>query len=142
MGPCRRESLRTWTLAVLPSPPRANGFADVIAPPDPRYALFGSADPTTVAWEQALRSLSPNELYNSAAMVLLASAVSLRLFRFGGIQKMVLGGITIGFFLYVLSKVTVDLSKAGLLPPLAAAALPPLIGAVTGVITLLHQEDG
>jgi lipopolysaccharide export system permease protein len=77
-----------------------------------------------------------------AAMVLLASAVSLRLFRFGGIQKMVLGGITIGFFLYVLSKVTVDLSKAGLLPPLAAAALPPLIGAVTGVITLLHQEDG
>jgi lipopolysaccharide export system permease protein len=77
-----------------------------------------------------------------AAMVLLASAVSLRLFRFGGIQKMVLGGITIGFFLYVLSKVTGDLSKAGLLPPLAAAALPPLIGAVTGVITLLHQEDG
>jgi len=77
-----------------------------------------------------------------AAMVLLASAVSLRLFRFGGIQKMVLGGIAVGFILYVLSKVTGDLSRAGLLPPLAAAALPPFIGAITGVVTLLYQEDG
>ena len=46
------------------------------------------------------------------AMVLLAAAVSLRLFRFGGVQKMVLGGVAAGFLLYVLSKVTGDLSKA------------------------------
>jgi lipopolysaccharide export system permease protein len=77
-----------------------------------------------------------------AAMVLLASAVSLRLVRFGGIQRMVLGGITVGFLLYVLSKVTGDLSRAGLMSPLAAAALPPLIGALTGLVTLLYQEDG
>ena len=77
-----------------------------------------------------------------AAMVLLAAAVSLRLFRFGGVQKMVLGGIVAGFLLYVLSKVTGDLSKAGLMAPLAAAALPPLIGGLTGLITLLYQEDG
>jgi lipopolysaccharide export system permease protein len=77
-----------------------------------------------------------------AAMVLLATAVSLRLFRFGGVQKMILGGIAVGFLLYVLSKVTADLSKAGLIPPLAAAGLPPLIGGLTGLITLLYQEDG
>ena len=77
-----------------------------------------------------------------AAMVLLAAAVSLRLFRFGGVQKMVLGGVGVGFLLYVLSKVTADLSKAGLIPPLAAAGLPPLIGGLTGFITLLYQEDG
>jgi lipopolysaccharide export system permease protein len=77
-----------------------------------------------------------------AAMVLLATAVSLRLFRFGGVQKMILGGIGVGFLLYVLSKVTADLSKAGLIPPLAAAGLPPLIGGLTGLITLLYQEDG
>ncbi len=77
-----------------------------------------------------------------AAMVLLAAAVSLRFFRFGGVQKMVLTGIGAGFFLYVLTKVTGDLSKAELMPPLAAAALPALLGGLTGVLTLLIQEDG
>ncbi len=77
-----------------------------------------------------------------ASMVLLAAAVSLRLFRFGGVQKMVLGGIAGGFFLFVLAKITGDLSKAGLMPPLAAAGLPALCGGVTGLVALLYQEDG
>ena len=77
-----------------------------------------------------------------AAMVLLAASVSLRSVRFGGVQKMVLGGVVVSFLLYVLSKVTGDLSKAGLMPPVAAAALPPLVGGLTGLITLLYQEDG
>ncbi len=77
-----------------------------------------------------------------AAMVLLASAVSLRFFRFGGVQKMVLSGVAAGFLLYVLSKVTEDLSKAELMHPVAAAWLPVLAGGVTGFIALLYQEDG
>src|SRR4029078_720894 len=77
-----------------------------------------------------------------ATMVLLAAAVSLRFFRFGGVQKMVLSGIAAGFLLYVLSKITEDLSKALLMPPSAAAWTPALIGALVGVIALLHQEDG
>ena len=76
------------------------------------------------------------------AMVLLAAAVSLRLFRFGGVQKMVLGGVAGGFLLYVLSKVTGDLSKAGLMAPAVAAVLPPFLGGVTGFVALLYQEDG
>jgi lipopolysaccharide export system permease protein len=76
------------------------------------------------------------------AMVLLAAAVSLRLFRFGGVQKMVLSGIAAGFLLYILAKATGDLSKAGLMSPLTAAALPPLLGGLTGVMALLYQEDG
>jgi lipopolysaccharide export system permease protein len=76
------------------------------------------------------------------AMVLLAAAVSLRFFRFGGVQKIVLGGIGAGFLLFVTAKITGDLSKAGLMAPLTAAALPPAMGAVTGVIALLYQEDG
>jgi lipopolysaccharide export system permease protein len=77
-----------------------------------------------------------------AAMVLLAAAVSLRLFRFGGVQRMVLGGIIAGFLLYVLSKVAGDLSKASLLAPAVAAVLPPLTGGVMGFMALLYQEDG
>jgi lipopolysaccharide export system permease protein len=76
------------------------------------------------------------------AMVLLAAAVSLRLFRFGGVQRMVLGGIGAGFLLYVLSKVAGDLSKASLLTPVVAAILPPFLGGVTGLVALLYQEDG
>jgi len=77
-----------------------------------------------------------------AAMVFLAAAVSLRFFRFGGVQKMVLSGIAAGFLLYVLSKVTEDLSKAELLHPAAAAWLPVVAGGLTGFIALLYQEDG
>jgi lipopolysaccharide export system permease protein len=77
-----------------------------------------------------------------AAMVLLGAAVSLRLFRFGGVQKMVIGGIAGGFLLYVLSKIVGDLSKAGLVSAVVAAALPPFAGGVTAVTALLYQEDG
>ncbi len=76
------------------------------------------------------------------AMVLLASAMSLRFFRFGGVQKMVLSGIGAGFLLYVLSKVTDDLSKADLMNPVAAAWLPVLVGSLSGFMALLYQEDG
>lgn len=77
-----------------------------------------------------------------AAMVMLAAAVSLRFFRFGGIQKMVLSGVAAGFLLYVLSKITEDLSKAELMNPIAAAWLPVFVGGLTGFLALLYQEDG
>ena len=77
-----------------------------------------------------------------AAMVMLAASVSLRFFRFGGVQKMVLSGVGAGFLLYVLSKVTEDLSKAELMHPIAAAWLPVLVGGLTGFLALLYQEDG
>jgi lipopolysaccharide export system permease protein len=77
-----------------------------------------------------------------AAVVLLASAVSLRFFRFGGVQNMVLSGVLAGFLLYVLSKVTDDMTKAGLMHPVAAAWLGVLIAGVVGITALLYQEDG
>jgi lipopolysaccharide export system permease protein len=77
-----------------------------------------------------------------AAMVLLAAAVSLRFFRFGGVQKMVMGGMAAGFLLYVLAKITDDMSKAGLMHPVAAAWLPVLIAGVIGLVALMYQEDG
>jgi lipopolysaccharide export system permease protein len=64
------------------------------------------------------------------AMVMLAASVSLRFFRMGG------------FLLYVLSKVTEDLSKAELMHPIAAAWLPVCVGGLTGFLALLYLEDG
>ena len=77
-----------------------------------------------------------------AAMVMLASVVSLRFFRLGGVQKMVLSGIAAGFLLYVLSKVTEDLSKAELMHPITAAWLPVAVGSLVGLLALLYLEDG
>jgi lipopolysaccharide export system permease protein len=76
------------------------------------------------------------------AMVLLAAAVSLRFFRFGGVQKMVLSGICAGFLIFVLQKITEDMSKSELIPPILAAWIPVLVGGLTGFVALLYQEDG
>ena len=76
------------------------------------------------------------------AMVLLAASVSLRFFRIGGVSRMVLAGVGAGFLLYVLSKITADLSTAELMHPVAAAWLPALVGGLTGFVVLLYQEDG
>ena len=76
------------------------------------------------------------------AMVMLASAVSLRFFRLGGVQIMVLSGVGAGFLLYVLSKVTEDLAKAEVMHPIAAAWLPICMGGLAGFLALLYQEDG
>jgi lipopolysaccharide export system permease protein len=76
------------------------------------------------------------------AMVLFGASVSLRPFRFGGIQRMILLGIAGGFVIYVALKVTEDLSRAALLHPIPAAWLPVLVGGLTGFVALLYQEDG
>jgi lipopolysaccharide export system permease protein len=76
------------------------------------------------------------------AMVLLATAVSLRFFRFGGVQKMILSGISAGFLIFVLQKITEDMSKSELISPMAAAWIPVLVGGLTGFVALLYQEDG
>ncbi len=77
-----------------------------------------------------------------AAMVLLAASVSLRFFRFGGVQKMVLSGISAGFLVFVLAKITEDMSKSELMSPLAAAWIPVAVGGLAGFVALLYQEDG
>ncbi len=77
-----------------------------------------------------------------AAMVLLAAVFSLRFFRFGGVQKMVLGGVGAGFLLYVFTKITEDLGTAELIHPIVAAWLPVFVGGLTGLVALLYQEDG
>ena len=65
-------ALGIWLFLTLLWPFMAEGIANVIAPPDPRYALFGSADPATIGWVNILRRISPNQLFSEAATTLLA----------------------------------------------------------------------
>lgn len=76
------------------------------------------------------------------AMVFISACFSLRFFRFGGIATAVSGGVASGFVLYVTTKLATDLGGAGLLSAPVAAWSPAVVGAMLGVLVLLHQEDG
>ncbi|MGL4635029.1 MAG: LPS export ABC transporter permease LptG [Beijerinckiaceae bacterium] len=76
------------------------------------------------------------------AMVILAASFSLRFFRFGGVAKLVLGGVIAGFVLYVSTQIAENLGTAGVLSAAAAAWLPPVLGSLLGALVLLKQEDG
>lgn len=108
----------------------------------PQYILTAEQSGLAAAGYRLQYQLLLARPFFLAAMVLLAASVSLRFFRFGGILRMILSGITAGFLLYVLSKVTEDVSKAELMHPVAAAWAPMLIGGLIGIVALLYQEDG
>jgi lipopolysaccharide export system permease protein len=76
------------------------------------------------------------------AMVLVAASVSLRFFRFGGVAKMVLGGVAAGFVLYVATELMEDLGASGLVSSAVAAWFPAVVGSLLGTLALLYQEDG
>jgi len=76
------------------------------------------------------------------AMVLIAAAFSLRFFRFGGIEQMVLSGVGAGFVLYGAVKITGDLGGAGLLSPAVAAWSPAAVACLLAAFALLGREDG
>src|SRR5215203_4143823 len=76
------------------------------------------------------------------AMVFVAASVSLRFFRFGGVARMVLSGVTAGFMLYVATQLMEDLGASGLVGPAVAAWFPAVVGSLLGTLALLYQEDG
>lgn len=77
-----------------------------------------------------------------AAMVLIAATVSLRVFRFGNIGRMILGGVAAGFVLYVVGEVARGLGGAGMVPPFLAAWSPAVVASSMGFTILLYLEDG
>jgi lipopolysaccharide export system permease protein len=76
------------------------------------------------------------------AMVVIAAVVSLRMFRFGGVGKMIVGGVAAGFLLYVVARLAEELGESGMIHPAAAAWFPAVFGALMGCLVLLYQEDG
>jgi lipopolysaccharide export system permease protein len=75
-------------------------------------------------------------------MVLIAAAVSLRVFRLGGVGKMITIGVLSGFGIYVASQLSEQLGEGGFLNPIVAGWLPVVCAAMVGCTILLHQEDG
>ena len=76
------------------------------------------------------------------AMVVLAATVSLRSFRSGGIQTMVLMGLVGGIGLFLLAEVSRQIGASGLISPMLAVWVPIGISLLVSLTVLLHQEDG
>lgn len=95
----------------------------------------------TTRYELRYQSLMARPLL-LIAMVLVAASVSLRFFRFGGVTKLVVAGVTAGFVLYVATQLSEELGSSGIVNPIVAAWLPAALGTMLGALALLHQEDG
>lgn len=76
------------------------------------------------------------------AMVFLAATVSLRSFRSGGIQTMVVTGMAGGFGFFLFAEISRQVGTAGLAPVWAAVWVPLFLAILGSVTVLLHQEDG
>jgi lipopolysaccharide export system permease protein len=77
-----------------------------------------------------------------AAMVLIAATGSLKAFRFGKIQTMVLTGLSGGFGFFIFSEFSRKVGASGLVPVTVAAWGPALVAFLLSATVLLHQEDG
>jgi lipopolysaccharide export system permease protein len=76
------------------------------------------------------------------AMVILAATVSLRSFRSGGIQTMVLLGMIGGIGFFLLAEVSRQIGASGLIAPALAVWVPISVALLVSLTVLLHQEDG
>ncbi|MFN9095323.1 MAG: LPS export ABC transporter permease LptG [Alphaproteobacteria bacterium] len=76
------------------------------------------------------------------AMALLAAGFSMRSARRGGVARMIAGGVSAGFALFVLDKITAEFGEAGSLPVVLAAWAPAGAGFLLAAALLLHLEDG
>lgn len=78
----------------------------------------------------------------AAAMALLAAGFSMRPSRRGGVAQMIGAGVSAGFALFVLDKITSEFGEAGSLPVGLAAWAPTIAGLLLALALLLHLEDG
>lgn len=77
-----------------------------------------------------------------AVMVLLAATCSLRAFRFGNIQRMVILGLIAGIGFFLFAEVSRNIGLSGLTTPIVSAWVPVFVALCLALTVLLHQEDG
>jgi ABC-2 type transport system permease protein len=65
-------ALGIWLFLTVLWPMLAPAFAQIIAPPDPRYAALGLETPDTGLWAQFLLRISPNDLFAEAMQAILS----------------------------------------------------------------------
>lgn len=155
-----------WTLAAarvmlpdaLPTPPRTidlptdltvRRVQESFAPPDtlsvwqlPGFiALLERSGFSSVRDRLHFQALLALPLL-TATMALVAAGFSMRPARRGGVARMIGGGVTAGFALFMISKLAEEFGQSGALPVVLAAWAPAAAGLLLAVTLLLHMEDG
>ncbi len=155
-----------WTLTAarvmlpdaLPSPPRTMHLAtdltvqrvqESFAPPDtlsvwqlPGFiALLERSGFSSVRDRLHFQALLALPLL-TATMALVAAGFSMRPARRGGVARMIGGGVTAGFALFMISKLAEEFGQSGALPVVLAAWAPAAAGLLLALTLLLHMEDG
>jgi lipopolysaccharide export system permease protein len=143
------EEPQTFDTYLLASNLEASQVRQTFTPPEsvPFWALDETIAQTERSGLDATRYRLQHDILLARpllfiVMVIVAASVSLRFFRFGGVARMVLGGVAAGFMLYVATEVMRDLGGAGLVGPTVAAWFPAVVGSLLGTLALLYQEDG
>lgn len=77
-----------------------------------------------------------------AIMVLIAATCSLRTFRLGRIQTMIIMGMCIGIGFFIFAETSRQFGLAGKVAPEIAAWVPLFAWGLVVLTVLLHQEDG
>jgi lipopolysaccharide export system permease protein len=140
------ESFGKYLLSTYLTPERAaDAFGTVIS-----VSFWELPDLIYVAEKAGLSTASLRTQYEllltrpllCIAMVFLAATVSLRSFRSGGIQTMVVTGMVGGFGFFLFAEISRQVGTAGLAPVWAAVWVPVLLAILCSVTVLLHQEDG
>ncbi len=68
------STLGLWLFLTVLWPALSPGIAQIIAPPDPLYAVIGQSDPDTLVWQQMLGRVSPSTLFAEVVQVVLNPA--------------------------------------------------------------------
>ena len=140
------ETYRSYLLSTYLSPERvADAFGSVIS-----LSFWELPDLIYITEKAGLSSSHLRIQYElllsrpllCVAMVFLAATVSLRSFRSGGIQTMVITGMAGGFGFFLFAEISRQIGTAGLAPIWAAVWVPVLLVILVSVTVLLHQEDG
>ena len=77
-----------------------------------------------------------------ASMAVLAAAFSLKLTRLGGLAGLAGAGVAGGFGVFFLDQLSASLAKAEIVPPFAAAWIPPILALLSAFTLLFYTEDG
>lgn len=65
-------ALGIWLFLTVLWPMLGSALAQVIAPPDPRYAALGLPTPSTIEWQQIMARFSPNQVFNEAMLAIMS----------------------------------------------------------------------
>ena len=103
-----------------------------------RNAVAGS--PTT-SYSLKLHQLLSTPLM-FAAMSLLGAVFSLRLMRLGGLTRLVVSGVSLGFAVFFVNQLFSSMGKADLIPVSLAGWSPPVLAMLTAMTLLVYTEDG